>query len=222
MSWSTGKDSALALHEARSSGEVDIVGLLTTVNEDADRVAMHGVRRSLLDAQADALGLPLRVVPLPWPCPNDVYQDRMAGAVADAREAGVEAMVFGDLFLDDIRRYREQMCEGTGLAPVFPLWLRPTDVVAGQMLAAGVRAVVTCVDRARLPREMAGRWYDDAFLADLPTGVDPCGENGEFHTLVVDGPGFRHPLDVMVGVVVERDGFAFADVLPANGAGVDG
>jgi len=216
MSWSSGKDSAFALHEARASGEVDVVGLLTTVNEEADRVAMHGVRRSLLEAQAAALGLPLRVVALPWPCPNEVYQERMAEAVIEARAAGVEAVVFGDLFLEDIRRYREAMLEGTGLVPVFPLWQRPTGPLARRFLEAGVRAVVTCVDCSTLPRELAGRWYDERFLADLPAGADPCGENGEFHTLVVDGPGFGHPLDVTVGVVVERDGFAFADLLPTT------
>ncbi len=216
MSWSSGKDSALALHEARAAGDVEVVGLLTTVNAVADRVAMHGVRRSLLQAQAEALGLPLHVVELPWPCTNDAYQELMGGAVAEARAGGVEAMVFGDLFLEDVRRYREEMLQGSGITPVFPLWQQPTDVLAGRLQALGFRAVVTCVDLNQVPRELAGRWYDDELLADLPPGADPCGENGEFHTVVVDGPDFDHPLGVSIGVTVERDGFAFTDVVPVT------
>jgi diphthamide synthase (EF-2-diphthine--ammonia ligase) len=176
---------------------------------------MHGVRRALVDAQADALGLPLDVVELPWPCPNDTYEELMGAAVGRARSSGVDAIVFGDLFLDDIRRYREQMLDGSGVEPLFPLWQQPTDVVAGRLLALGVRAVVACVDLRQLPRELAGRPYDEAFLADLPAGADPCGENGEFHTVVVDGPGFAQPIDVTVGETVERDGFAYADVIPS-------
>jgi uncharacterized protein (TIGR00290 family) len=178
---------------------------------------MHGVRRSLLDAQADALGLPLDVVELPWPCPNEAYETLMAAAVDRARGSGVEAVVFGDLFLDDVRRYREQMLEGSGLVPVFPLWGQPTDELAGRLLAVGVRAVVTSVDLRQLPKALAGRWYDESFLADLPAGVDPCGENGEFHTVVVASPDFARPLDVTVGEIVERDGFAYADVVPVVG-----
>lgn len=219
MSWSSGKDSTLALHEIRAAGDVEVVGLLTTVNTVAERVAMHGVRRALLVAQAEALGLPLHVVELPWPCPNGVYEERMATAVAEAREAGVERVGFGDLFLEDIRRYREEALAESGLEPLFPLWLRPTDAVAQEILATGVRAVVTCVDLAQAPGALAGRWYDEAFLADLPSGVDPCGERGEFHTFVVDGPGFSRPLEVTVGETVERDGFAFTDVVPRSGSG---
>lgn len=219
MSWSSGKDSTLALHEIPAAGDVEVVGLLTTVNTVAERVAMHGVRRALLLAQAEALGLPLHVVGLPWPCPNGVYEERMATAVAQARDAGVERIGFGDLFLEDIRRYREEALAGSGLEPLFPLWLRPTDAVAQAILAAGVRAVVTCVDLAQAPGTLAGRWYDEAFLADLPSGVDPCGERGEFHTFVVDGPGFSRPLEVTVGETVERDGFAFTDVVPHSGSG---
>lgn len=215
MSWSSGKDSALALHEARAAGRVDVVGLLTTVNAEAGRVAMHGVRRSLLEAQAESLGLPLHVVELPWPCPNDVYEARMAAAIGVARDAGVESVVFGDLFLQDVRTYRERALDGTGLDPVFPLWGRPTGALAREILEAGVRAVVTCADLAQGARDVAGRWYDAALLAELPPDVDPCGERGEFHTLVVDGPGFARPLDVVVGETVVRDGFAFADVVPA-------
>lgn len=214
MSWSTGKDSALALHRARLAGEVEVVGLLTTVNAASERVAMHGVRRELLNAQAAALGLPLHVVDLPWPCPNEVYEQRMAAAVATAREIGIEAMVFGDLFLEDIRGYREQTLDGTGLHPLFPLWLQPTDSLARDLLETGIRAVVTCVDLSQAPRELAGRWYDETFLADLPPGVDPCGENGEFHTVVLDGPDFSKPIDVTIGETVQRDGFAFTDLIP--------
>jgi uncharacterized protein (TIGR00290 family) len=213
MSWSSGKDSALALSEVRASGAVDVVGLLTTLNAEADRVAMHGVRRAVLDAQADALGLPVCAVELPWPCPNVVYERRMGHAVERAVETGVEAIVFGDLFLEDVRRYRESSLQGTGVGPVFPLWHRPTDVVARDLVRQGIRALITCVDLAQAPRELAGRWYDEALLAALPPGVDPCGENGEFHTVVVDGPGFSSPLQVVVGPTIEREGFVFADVL---------
>jgi uncharacterized protein (TIGR00290 family) len=217
MSWSSGKDSALALQATRLAGDVDVVGLLTTVNASADRVAMHAVRRSLLEAQADALNLPLHVVELPWPCPNEVYEDRMAAACAAAQTAGVRSMVFGDLFLEDIRVYREQSLREFAITPLFPLWERPTDLVAKEILAAGIRAVLTCVDPTKVPAGLAGRWYDEALLRDLQPGVDPCGENGEFHTFVVDGPGFAQPLDVTVGEIVERDGFVFADVVPRAG-----
>ena len=214
MSWSSGKDSTLALHAARVAGEVEIVGLLTTVNSTADRVAMHAVRRELLASQADSLGLPLHVVELPWPCPNEVYEQRMTDAVGRAVADGVQRMVFGDLFLEDVRSYREQMLAGTGIEPVFPLWHRPTAELAEEMLVSGIRAVVTCVDPAQAPRELAGRWFDRELLKSLPARVDRCGENGEFHTFVVDGPGFGYPLDVSVGEIVERDGFVFADVVP--------
>jgi uncharacterized protein (TIGR00290 family) len=190
------------------------VGLLTTVNASFDRVAMHGVRRALLEAQATALGLPLSVVELPWPCSNEVYEQKMAIAIDEARGLGIEAMVFGDLFLEDIRRYREATLEGTGMTPRFPLWRRPTQQAARSLINLGFRAVVVCVDPAQAPGEIAGRWYDATLLDDLPPGVDPCGENGEFHTVVVDGPQFAHPVDVEVGDVVERNGFVFADVLP--------
>jgi uncharacterized protein (TIGR00290 family) len=216
MSWSSGKDSALALHTIRSAGDVNVVGLLTTVNSTADRVAMHAVRRSLLEAQADALDLPLYVVELPWPCSNDVYEERMAAALFDARESDVGFMVFGDLFLEDVRIYRERSLEGSGIVPLFPLWQHPTCDVANELLTLGVRAVVTCVDPAQAPPSIAGRWYDQALLAELPSEVDPCGENGEFHTFVVAGPGFVQPLTVAVGEIVERDGFVFADVVPTS------
>jgi uncharacterized protein (TIGR00290 family) len=216
ISWSSGKDSAFALDAVRRSGELDVVGLLTTVNSTADRVAMHAVRRELLEAQAAALGLPLQVIELPWPCPNAVYEERMSMAVSAAEADGVTRMVFGDLFLADVRDYRERMLAGSGIEPVFPLWLTPTDALARRMTASGVRAVLTCVDPAQAPRDLIGRWYDDALLDQLPPRIDPCGENGEFHTFVVDGPGFANPLDVDLGEVIEADGFLFADVLPVG------
>jgi uncharacterized protein (TIGR00290 family) len=214
LSWSSGKDSTLALATAREDPGLEVVGLLTTINADAQRVAMHAVRRSLLAAQADALGLPLHVVELPWPCSNEEYEHRMAAAVRAARGDGVTRMVFGDLFLADVRAYREQALAGTGLAPVFPLWGRDTAELAGEMVDRGVRATLTCVDPRQLDAGFAGRAYDADLLADLPPGVDPCGEYGEFHTFVHDGPGFARPLAVRTGEVVERDGFVFADVLP--------
>jgi uncharacterized protein (TIGR00290 family) len=214
MSWSSGKDSALALHETLVAGEVEVVGLLTTMNAAADRVAMHAVRRQLLLAQAAALQLPLHVVELPWPCSNDVYEELMTSALADAQSDSVSHMVFGDLFLADIRAYREAALQGTGITPLFPLWDRPTDLLAREMIEVGIRAVLTCVDPRQAPVGLCGRWFDDGLIAELPAGVDPCGENGEFHTFVATSPDFIEPLDVVVGEVVERDGFVFADVLP--------
>jgi uncharacterized protein (TIGR00290 family) len=214
MSWSSGKDSTLALHVARQELNVDVSALLVTVNADADRVAMHAVRRSLLEAQSERLDIPLHVVEIPSQCPNDVYETRMATAMATATVDGVEHVVFGDLFLADIRAYREQNLAGSGIEPLFPLWQRPTNALARHMLDAGIRAVLTCVDPKQLAPEFAGRPFDEALLADLPPSVDPCGENGEFHTFVYDGPGFASPIDVEVGDVVERDGFVFCDVRP--------
>jgi uncharacterized protein (TIGR00290 family) len=216
MSWSTGKDSMLALHEVRSDGGLDVAGLLTTVNAAAERVAMHGVRRVLVEAQAAALGLPLHVVELPWPCSNPVYEQLTSAAWDAARRQGVSRVIFGDLFLADIRAYREASLEGTGVTPVFPLWRRPTAELAREILASGIRAVITCVDPSQAPKAIAGRRYDQALLRTLPEGVDPCGENGEFHTFVTDGPGFARPLNVTIGTTVERDGFVFTDVTPAS------
>lgn len=215
MSWSSGKDSAFGLHAVRATGDIEVVGLLTTVNTTADRIAMHAVRRTLLDAQAATLGLPVHVVELPWPCPNEIYEQQMTAALETASADGIEHIVFGDLFLADIRAYREQALAATGITPVFPLWQRGTAQLAREMIASGIRAVLTCVDPHQAPAELAGRWFDTSLLDDLPDGVDPCGENGEFHTFVADGPGFAHPLSVTVGDIVERDGFVFADVLPS-------
>ncbi len=212
LAWSSGKDSAFTLHALRTQG-VEVTELLTTINEAFDRVAMHAVRLSLLRAQADAVGLPLALVRIPWPCPNEVYEAAMAGAVAAARERGITAVAFGDLFLEDVRRYREERLAGTGLRPLFPLWARPTRELAEEMIALGQKAVLTCVDPRALPRAFAGRAFDASLLRDLPAAVDPCGENGEFHSFAWDGPAFRHPVPVRVGDVVERDGFVFADLL---------
>lgn len=212
VSWSSGKDAAWALHVARASVEVEIVGLLTTTNEAFSRVAMHGVRESVLRAQADALGLPVHVVPLPWPCSNEDYEARMRVACEVARDADVSAIVFGDLFLEDVRAYRESRLAGTGLTPVFSLWGRDTHALSREMVRAGLRAIVSTVDPKALDPRFAGRTYDDALLGELPEGVDPCFERGEAHTCVVAGPMFRNPLAVEVGEVVERDGFVFADI----------
>ncbi len=215
MSWSTGKDSAWALHEARRAGEVEIVGLLTTVTSAFGRVSMHGVREALLDAQAAALGLPCRKVAIPSPCPNEVYEREMSRALAEARAAGVTHVVFGDLYLADLRAWREARMAEVGMTCSFPLWQRPTDALARDMIGGGLRATLTCVDPRKLDRSFAGRAFDGALLADLPPGVDPCGENGEFHTFACGGPMFARPIATVGGEVVERDGFVFADVLPA-------
>jgi uncharacterized protein (TIGR00290 family) len=213
MSWSSGKDSAYALHVARVKRAVDVRALLVTMNAEADRVAMHAVRRSLLETQAQRLDLPLHIVEIPSPCPNDVYEARMAAAVLAAREAQVERMVFGDLFLEDVRAYREHNLAGTGITPVFPLFGQRTDLLAREMIAAGVRAVLTCVDPVVLPAEFVGRSFDEQLLAEFPDGVDACGERGEFHTFVWDAPGFSSPIDIELGAIVSRDGFVFRDIL---------
>jgi uncharacterized protein (TIGR00290 family) len=215
MSWSTGKDSTYALHVARQELGIGVVALLTTISTDHDRVSMHAVRRMLLERQADALGLPLRVLELPAQCSNDEYQARMSMLLAAAVAEGVDQFVFGDLFLEDVRAYREAQLDATGITPVFPLWQRDTRVLAPDMLDAGIRARVTCVDPRQLDPGFAGRDFDRTYLVELPPGVDPCGERGEFHTFAYDGPGFREPIEVVGGEIVERDGFVFADLLPA-------
>ncbi len=215
VSWSTGKDSAFALYEVRRTEEVEVVGLLTTLTSSFGRVSMHGVRESLLDRQIEELGLPCTKVSIPAPCPNVVYEREMARVLADARERGVTHVVFGDLFLHDIRVYREARLAEVSMQCVFPLWLRDTAVLARELLAAGFCATITCVDPRRLPRTFAGRKFDAVLLQDLPPEVDPCGENGEFHTCVTAGPVLRSPIGVRSGEVVERDGFVFADLLPA-------
>jgi uncharacterized protein (TIGR00290 family) len=216
VSWSSGKDSAYALFEARRLGLADIVGILTTVKEVYDRVAMHGVRSALLDRQAAALGLPCVKVQLPYPCPNEIYEARMAEAVARLLAQGVRHMVFGDLFLEDIRAYREEKLAAAGMHGIFPLWRRDTRLLARDMIASGLTAHLVCVDPRKLDRGFAGRRFDGELVAALPEGVDPCGENGEFHTVVSAGPMFARPIPVTVGEIVEREGFVFADVIPAD------
>jgi uncharacterized protein (TIGR00290 family) len=215
VSWSSGKDSAWMLHVLRAEKIGHAAALLTTVNEVADRVAMHGVRSDILRAQADAVGLPLVTVPIPSPCTNEIYEKRMAAACQAAVAEGFTHVAFGDLFLEEVRRYREDRLRGSGLTPIFPLWNRPTPALAREMLASGMSATLTCVDPRQLPASFAGRAFDSSLLADLPVTADPCGERGEFHTCVTGGPMFSKPVAVRPGAVVERDGFVFADLLPA-------
>jgi len=212
LAWSSGKDSAWALHILRRRRQVEVVGLLTTVNETDQRVAMHAVRAEVLDAQARAAGLPLWPVPIPERCGNPVYDAAMGAALERAARDGIQFIAFGDLFLKDIRRYREQRLAPTGIQPLFPLWGIPTSTLAREMIRAGVRARVTCLDPRQLPPAFAGRDFDAAFLADLPATVDPCGEHGEFHTCAYDGPMFTHPLAPRAGETVPRDGFVFTDL----------
>ncbi|MCH8077138.1 MAG: adenine nucleotide alpha hydrolase [SAR324 cluster bacterium] len=214
VAWSGGKDSAMALWRLQGDERYQVAGLLTTLTEGYDRIQMHGVRRVLLEAQAESLGLRLIEVWVPMHAGNDAYEAAMKRALGDLREQGVSAVVFGDLFLEDIRAYREKMMAGSGLAPMFPLWREDTRLLSGAFLSAGFRATVICIDPSALPPGFVGLPYDRAFIDDLPEGADPCGENGEFHTFVHDGPNFRYPLRTMLGVKVERSGFHFADLLP--------
>ncbi len=218
VSWSTGKDSAWCLHTLRAAPSVEVVGLLATVNEAHSRVAMHGVRYELLKAQSAAVGLPLVVVRLPSACSNATYDAAMEEVMTRARDEGVEAVAFGDLFLEDVRRYREERLGRVGMTALFPLWGRPTRALAEEMIAAGLRARLTCVDPRALPASFAGREFDHGFLGQLPAGVDPCGENGEFHSFAWDGPMLARPIGVEMGEVVLRDGFVFADLLPTVAA----
>jgi uncharacterized protein (TIGR00290 family) len=218
LSWSSGKDSAWALHLLRLQG-VDVAGLLTTINQEADRVAMHAVRRTLLEAQAAAAGLPLWTVPLPWPCSNERYEALMQEACGRATAAGIDAVAFGDLFLRDIREYRERNLRGTPIEPLFPLWEMPTEELARDIIAGGLKARITCVDKQALGTEFLGREFDAALLRDLPAGVDPCAENGEFHTFAYDGPMFAGPIAVAAGEVREEERFAFIDLLSGSEAG---
>ena len=212
IAWSSGKDSAWALHEMRRSGDCDIVGALTTVTETFGRVSMHGVRQELLAEQLAAADLPPVLVHIPFPCPNGVYETRMAAAIADAKAAGVTRIVFGDLFLPDVRKYREDKLAGTGIAPLFPLWERPTAALAREMISAGVETYLTCVDLKQLPKAFAGRRFDEKLLGELPAAADPCGENGEFHSFVAAGPMLSRRIPVTIGETIERDGFAYTDL----------
>lgn len=218
LAWSSGKDSAWALHVVRQRGEFDVVALLTTVNQTYSRVAMHAVRESLLEMQAAAAGLPLIKVTIPSPCTNEIYELAMGDAMVRARAEGVWRVVFGDLFLEDIRAYREKQLSGCGMAPVFPLWGRNTRPLAEEMIANGLSAYLTCVDPRKLDRSFAGRKFDAELLNALPSGVDPCGENGEFHTFANKGPMFKRAIAITAGEIVEREGFVFADFLPSASA----
>ena len=213
LSWSSGKDSTWALHLLRQQPDVEVVALLTTFNSVADRVAMHAVRRALVELQAERTGLPLWPVELPWPCSNLEYETRMRSACQRAASEGITAVAFGDLFLQEIRDYRVRQLQGFGLEPLFPVWDVPTAQLGRDMISSGVKAKITCVDPSKLSKSFAGRDYDLPFLQALPSDIDPCGENGEFHTFVSDAPVFARPIAVRVGEVIERDGFVFADVL---------
>jgi uncharacterized protein (TIGR00290 family) len=212
LCWSSGKDSAWTLHVLRRRRDVKVVGLLTTINEVHDRVAMHAVRVKLLEAQAEAVGLPVRKVVLPIPCSNEHYERAMQGEVQKAIAEGITVMAFGDIFLEDVRCYRERQLAGTGMTPMFPLWGLSTEELAREMIRSGLRARLTCVDPKQVPAGLVGRDFDAELLADLPAQADPCGERGEFHTFVYDGPMFCRPVPLHSGDIVERDGFVFADI----------
>jgi len=215
LSWSSGKDSAWALQALRGQPDIELAGLITTFNQQADRVAMHAVRRELVEMQATAVSLPLFPVDLPWPCPNEEYEKILTGALTELKNRlSITHVAFGDLYLEDVRAYREKQMGSLGLTPLFPIWGQPTNKLAQQMVAAGVKAWLTCVDPKQLPREFAGRAYDARLLGELPGAVDSCGENGEFHTFAWDGPMFANPVHVSPGEIVERDGFVFADLTP--------
>jgi len=213
LAWSSGKDSAWALHRVQQSGDVEVTGLLTTVTQAYARVSMHGVREELLDAQAESAGLPLHKVFIPTPCPNEVYEAEMEKILAVAKGEGVERVVFGDVYLEGIRQYREKQLARVGMTGLFPLWEEDSAALAREIIQGGVRAYVTCLDPRTMPRELIGSAFDRAFLEKLPEGVDPCGENGEFHSCVWAGPMFRRPIPVRLGETVERGGFLFRDVL---------
>jgi uncharacterized protein (TIGR00290 family) len=215
VAWSSGKDSAWALHEVRRAGEFEVVGALTTITEAFGRVSIHGLRQELLTAQLDAAGLKPVMVRIPYPCPNEVYEREMAAAMDQAKAQDITHVIFGDLFLEDVRAYRETRLAPTGITPVFPVWHKPTDALAREMIVSGVDARLVCVDLKKLPKSFAGRRFDAALLAELPPGVDPCGENGEFHSFVAAGPMLLKSVAIKPGEIVERDGFAYADFLPA-------
>lgn len=216
LSWSSGKDSAWALYLLRQQAELEVVGLVSTINEQFERVAMHAVRTTLLQQQAASAGLPLHLIKLPFPCSNEVYEERMSTLIGAAQSEGIEAIAFGDLFLVEVREYRERMLTGTGITPLFPLWGQNTAELARAMIAGDLRAQITCIDPRYLPAALAGSEYNNNFLQALPAGVDPCGENGEFHSFAFAGPMFSHLVEFSVGQTVERDGFIFTDLLPPS------
>ena len=212
LSWSSGKDSAWALYRLQRDPEIDVVGLFCTVNQKFDRVAMHGVRRELLELQAERLDLPLYVIDIPYPCSNEEYEARMTMFIGQAKADNIECCAFGDLYLEDVRQYRENNLKGTGITPLFPLWGIPTETLSKDMIQNGLRAIVTCIDPGSMPEHFAGREYNKSFLEDIPREVDPCGENGEFHSFAFDGPMFSESIKVSAGEVVRRDGFVFSEL----------
>lgn len=216
LSWSSGKDSAWTLYQLQQDQDIELLGLVTTVNQTHQRVAMHAVRVELLEQQAVAANLPLYIIPIPHPCSNDEYNQAMSSFFESIEGLGITHMAFGDLYLEDIRQYRIENLKPTGLEPLFPLWLKPTGQLAQEMLAAGLKTHITCVDPKQLPASFAGREYNQQFLDELPAGVDPCGENGEFHSCAYAGPMFKYPINISLGEVVERDGFVFADLIPTE------
>jgi uncharacterized protein (TIGR00290 family) len=215
LAWSSGKDSAWALHVLRQQGQYEVAGLMTTFNAAFDRVAMHSTRRNLVEMQVEAAGLPLIAAPIPWPCSNEDYELAMKQVCDKALAEGIYAIAFGDLFLTDVRAYRERQLKDTGLQPLFPLWGLPTKALAQEMISTGLRAKLVCVDPRQISANFIGRDFDHKFLSEIPAGVDPCGENGEFHSFVHAGPMFSRDLAIVTGEKVERDGFWFCDVLPA-------
>ena len=212
LSWSSGKDSAWALHLLQQQPDIELMGLFCTINQEFKRAAMHAVRIELIDLQAQYAGLPMHIIEIPNPCSNDEYKIRMSAFIAQSLSQEIECIAFGDLYLEDVRKYREDNLAGTGITPIFPVWGIPTQELSHKMIASGLRAKITCVDPKKLSPDFAGREYDESFLAELPDGVDSCGENGEFHSFAFAGPMFHKPLRVFVGEVVRRDGFVFADL----------
>jgi len=213
VSWSSGKDSAMALYKVLRSNQFQVIAMLTTVSDPFQRVSMHGVREELLDRQAASIGIPIEKIRIPYPCPNEVYEQKMSETMVSYKSSGLTHAIFGDLFLEDIRKYREEKLSQFGIIPVFPLWREDTSRLARTILGLGFKAVITCVDPKKLDVKFAGRHFDADFLNEIPLTVDPCGENGEFHTFVYDGPIFKRSIEIVVGDCVMRDGFQFADVL---------
>jgi uncharacterized protein (TIGR00290 family) len=214
ISWSTGKDSAWALHVLRQNSEIEIVGLFCTVNKVFDRVAVHGVRIDLLRQQAQSINLPLHIVYIPYPCSNEEYENAMKAFISKTEEMGIEYFAFGDLFLENVRSYREKLLHGTGIKPLFPIWGTSTDSLSRQMISSGLKAVITCVGQKHLTSEFVGREYNESFINEIPKHIDPCGENGEFHSFAYDGPTFRYPIEIALGEIVFKEDACFIDLLP--------
>lgn len=216
LSWSSGKDSAWALHTLRQQSDVEVVGLFSTVNQEFERVAMHAVRNELVKLQAESAGLPVQLIPIPYPCSNADYENIMGEFIKQVKQQGIDCIAFGDLYLEDIRKYREEKLANTGITPIFPLWGKDTRALSEEMVKGGLRAIITCIDPKTMPSDLAGKEYNQSFLEKIPANVDPCGENGEFHSFAFDGPAFKRPVNVVVGETVSRDGFIFTDLLPIS------